>query len=85
MTIENIILSLAYIGYISLSSLAAYFLLKAKSQLPSDGIPGLVFMNFVFLGVIPFVALLMKYPPKNPGLAESDEYYNKGKIWIWNK
>lgn len=76
---------LAYIGYVSISSAIAYPLLKAKSQLPAGGVPDMVFFNLIVLGLLPFISLLMKYPPKSPGGAESYEYYDQGKIWIWNK
>ena len=76
---------LAYVGYISISSVIAYPLLKSKSQLPSGGIPDMVFFNFFALGLLPVIAMLMKCPPKNPEMAEEHEYYERGKIWKWNK
>jgi len=76
---------LAYVGYVAISSVIAFYLLKDKSQLPEGGIVDVAFMNFWMLGVIPIIALFMKYPPKNPSLAESAEYYEQGKIWKWNK
>ena len=82
---ESYIYYLAYIGYISISSVIAYPILKSKSQLPNGGVTDMVFFNFLFLGVLPIIALLMKFPPKNPGRAEEYEYYEKGKIWKWNK
>ena len=85
MSMESYIYLLAYIGYISISSVIAYPLLKDKSQLPNGGVVDMVFINFFILGAMPFIALLMKHPPKNPGIAESYEYYEQGKIWKWNK
>ncbi len=76
---------LAYVGYISISSVIAYPLLKSKAQLPNGGIPDMVFFNFIALGLLPFISMLMKYPPRNPSRAEECEYYEQGKIWKWNK
>jgi hypothetical protein len=76
---------LAFIGYISVSSVIAYPLLKAKKQLPEHGVKDMVFFNFIVLGSLPIIALLMKYPPKNPSAYVAHKYYNERKIWIWNK
>lgn len=76
---------LAYVGYISISSVIAYPLLKSKSQLPNGGVTDMVFFNFIIVGFLPFIAMLMKYPPQNPGISEANDYYERGKIWKWNK
>lgn len=85
---DKLIYLLAYAGYISISSAIAYPLLKWKSQHPrsiSSAID-MVFFNTLILGLLPVLTFLMKYPPKHPvSPSESYEYYDKKKIWVWNK
>lgn len=79
---------LAYAGYISISSAIAYPLLKWKSQHPNTlaSTINMVFFNTVILGLLPVLPFLMKYPPRQPvSRAESYEYFEKKRIWFWNK
>lgn len=75
-----------YFGYLFLSTLLAYPLLKWKSQEPKtlDSLFSMVVINFIFFGLIPFSTLVMKFPPDRQERASS-EYYESHKIWIWNK
>ncbi|GAB3097790.1 hypothetical protein G8770_15235 [Aestuariicella hydrocarbonica] len=85
---DNLIYFFAYIGYIAVSSVVAYPLLKWKSQQPKtlSNIIDMVFFNAIILGALPLLPFLMKYPPKQPiSPSESYEYYNKKRIWLWNK
>ena len=73
---ESQIYFFVYAGYIALSSAIGYPLLKWKSQHPKapSGIIDMVFFNAVILGLLPFLPLLMRHPPKPPvSPSESDE------------
>jgi len=77
---------LIYCGYIFFSSLLTYPLLKWKGQHPTtlDKFVGMVFFNALICGLLPIAPLLMKSPP-DKRQRTSFEYYDVGKIWIWNK
>lgn len=84
---DNIIFWLAYTGYISISSVLAYPLLKWKGQHPKtiSAAREMIFFNFIFLGILPLLPFLMKHPPSKPPQRADGDYYERGKIWIWNK
>lgn len=79
---------LVYSLYILASSCLAYPLLKRKTQQPQklEQFIAMLFFNALFLGVLPLITFLIKHPPKPPvSRADSYDYYEKKRIWIWNK
>jgi hypothetical protein len=85
---ENLIYYLAYFTYVIVSSCLAYPLLKRKSQHPKKAkqFVDMLFFNTLLFGALPLVTLLMKLPPEpNASRAEIYDYYEKRKIWKWNK
>ena len=86
---EELYYVLAYIAYISLSTAIAYPLLKWKSHHPRNlqGHADMWFLNALMLGFLPILPFLMKTlpPKKTMTLMDKYEYFEKKRIWIWNK
>jgi hypothetical protein len=73
--------------YLLSSSALSFPLLRWKGQAPKlsiDTVFGLIFINIFFFGFLPIAPFFMKIPPDKKLLSSSD-YYQNGKIWIWNK
>lgn len=80
---------IGYAAYISVSTLIAYPLLKWKSHHPKSWqeLADMWFLNAIILGLLPLLPFFMRHPPHNDSMTLMDKYefYEKKRIWIWNK
>lgn len=80
---------LGYVAYISVSTIIAYPLLKWKSHHPQNlqAHADMWFLNAIIIGLLPVLPFFMKQLPPKGSMTFMDkyEYYEKKRIWIWNK
>lgn len=86
---EELMYVLAYIVYVTVSTAIAYPLLKWKSHHPQSlqAHADMWFLNALILGFLPVLPFFMRYPPPKGSMTftEKYEYYEKKRIWIWNR